>query len=310
MKKIKMKLISLVVLLSMCSGGKSTAETPKNTKKEINLSIIKNISKNDLDFFFILKNKRHKSIFINNFNMNGNGLTMHFMTKHKYPFIFYVDPANFMKLENNKKLMWSYNLKNGMFYSFKWYSNFASLQWGVGEYKSKFRSTIHTYIWKVDGKKAITYNFASKFDKKDALNFKIAKLIGVKNPYAFAFIASNNTSKKAEIPDFYSEKSRLKVKFPNGDEFVYKPKKEFKNIELAVGKSKFVKFDILKLLKESNEFSKEDFNYGISELIWEIKLDKNKVQKYTFKLLKTEKPLPKAAKTGKGYQLPIDEVIE
>ena len=100
------------------------------------------------------------------------------------------------------------------------------------------------------------------------------------------------------------------MKFPDGNEFVYQPKKEFKDIELAAGKSKFVKFDILKLLKESNEFSEEDFNYGIFELIWEIKLNDDKVQKYTFKLLKTEKTLSKAAKTGKGYKMPIDEKME
>jgi len=242
-------------------------------------------------------------------NNNSNKLLFSFPKGQKNIFIFCSNPSFFIELGSNKKIIWSYNFKSALDYSFTWHSDFASLQWDISNSKYEFGVTNHIYIWKVDGKKKQSYNFASKFDKRDALNFKIAKLVGVKNPYAFAFIASNNTAKKVEIPDFYSKNSRLKVKFPNSREFVYTPKKEPENIELAAGKSKFVKFDISKLLKKSDEFSLEDFNYGISELIWEIKLNDDKVQKYTFKLLKTEKPLPKEAQTDKGYTMPIDGKI-
>ncbi len=280
----------------------------KNHKKLASIDIINNLNNSKGTEYFFIVSAAELPIKIFPLNVNNNMTAIYFL-QNRLELGIYKDGISPIILEKKNRIIWQRKIDKRLGRYYKWKTNFTALEWFLGFYGTKFSASSHIYLWQVDDKNK-KHNFSSKFDKKNAVNFKIAKLIGVKNPYAFAFIASNNTSKKVEIPDFYSENSRLKVKFPDDSEFVYQPKKEPENIELATGKSKFVKFDIVKLLKESNEFSEEDFNYGISELIWEIKLGKGKVQKYTFKLLKTEKPLPKATKTWQGYQMPIDKVIK
>ena len=287
----------LISLITLCTTHTNASQST--------LEIIKVIDKTDTNFAFRLKSYSNFKTYP--FNANSNILAVTYSGKKITPIGCSITGNCFISIVSNIQYLWTCDIdvvlrdtcrKNN--------DNFALLEWIIMEKKL----LNYIYFWVVDGKQKETYNFTSKFNKKNAVNFKIAKLVGVKNPYAFAFIVSNNTAKKVEISDFYSENSRLKVKFPDGGEFIYQPKKDFKDIELGAGKSKFVKFDILKLLKESNEFSEKDFNYGISELIWEIKLEEDKVQKYTFKLLKTEKTWSKITKTDKGYKMPINEKIK
>ena len=59
--------------------------------------------------------------------------------------------------------------------------------------------------------------------------------------------------------------------------------------------------DLEKLLKESKDFSMDDFNYGLSELIWEIKQPDGQIITRNFYLIKFNGELPDDK--GNGYKL-------
>lgn len=112
---------------------------------------------------------------------------------------------------------------------------------------------------------------------------------------SFAFIVSNDTKDTVTLPGFYNNGNSLKVKFPDGKTFIYKLNSGLSALlTLQPGKSEYIKFDLQEMLTKSDGFSMENFNYGMSELIWEVELPDKTVITKQFKLLKTKNPLPLA----------------
>lgn len=128
-------------------------------------------------------------------------------------------------------------------------------------------------------------NFLDPYDRKKKVQYKIAKMLDGK-PLTFAFIICNRLSTGIEVPEFFTAGNVLKVKFPNGQVYTHQLDKA-DNLKLVTGESTYRKFDLEEILKQSGKYSLKDFEYGISELIWEI----NGVTR-TFYLFKTNKPMP------------------
>lgn len=138
-------------------------------------------------------------------------------------------------------------------------------------------------------------------NQKDCVFAEIIKLMDGNN-LSFALLVANHTSKKIVLTDLYGDGNQVKLKFPNGRIFTPSLKKDAKNIELKSGESKTFKIELDQLLKENKDFSMKDFEFGLTELVWEIKLDKEQTITRNFWLVKFNGELPEAH-AGSGYKL-------
>jgi hypothetical protein len=138
-------------------------------------------------------------------------------------------------------------------------------------------------------------------NQKDGIFAEIIKLMDGNN-LSFALLFANHTSKKIVLTDLYGDGNQVKLKFPNGRVFTPPLKKDAKNMELNPGESKTFKIELEQLLKESKDFSMKDFEFGLTELVWELKLDKEQAITRNFWLVKFNGELPNASE-GSGYKL-------
>jgi hypothetical protein len=138
-------------------------------------------------------------------------------------------------------------------------------------------------------------------NQKDCVFAEIIKLMDGNN-LSFALLVANHTSKKIVLTDLYGDGNQVKLKFPNGRVFSSPFKKKAKSIELKPGEIKTFKIELDQLLKESKDFSMKDFEFGLTELVWELKLDKEQAITRNFWLVKFNGELPKASE-GSGYKL-------
>ena len=93
----------------------------------------------------------------------------------------------------------------------------------------------------------------------------------------------------------------IKLKFPSGNVLCVPYENTKEKIKLQPGEQSCFTIDLEKLLKESKAFSMEDFNYGLSELIWEIKQPDGQIITRNFYLIKFNGELPDDK--GNGYKL-------
>ena len=131
-------------------------------------------------------------------------------------------------------------------------------------------------------------------NQKDCVFAEIIKLIDGNN-LSFALLVSNHTSQKIVFFDLYGDGNQVKLKFPNGRVFSSPFKKKAKSIELKPGEIKTFKIELDQLLKESKDFSMKDFEFGLTELVWELKLDKEQAITRNFWLVKFNGELPNAS---------------
>ena len=125
------------------------------------------------------------------------------------------------------------------------------------------------------------------------------------NNLSFALLVANHTFKKIVFSDLYGNGNQVKLKFPNGRIFTPPLKKDAKNMELNPGESKTFKIELDQLLKESKDFSMKDFEYGLTELVWEIKLDKEQAITRNFWLVKFNGKLPRSLDSGYKLDGPL-----
>ena len=138
-------------------------------------------------------------------------------------------------------------------------------------------------------------------NQKDGIFAEIIKLMDGNN-LSFALLFANHTSKKIVLTDLYGDGNQVKLKFPNGRVFTPPFKKDAKNMELNPGESKTFKIELDQLLKENKDFSMKDFEFGLTELVWEMKLDKEHAITRNFWLVKFNGELPEAH-ADSGYKL-------
>ena len=138
-------------------------------------------------------------------------------------------------------------------------------------------------------------------NQKDCVFAEIIKLMDGNN-LSFALLVANHTSKKIVLTDLYGDGNQVKLKFPNGRVFTPPLKKDAKNMELNPGESKTFKIELEQLLKESKDFSMKDFEFGLTEFVWELKLDKGQAISRNFWLVKFNGELPEAH-ADSGYKL-------
>ena len=138
-------------------------------------------------------------------------------------------------------------------------------------------------------------------NQKDCVFAEIIKLMDGNN-LSFALLVANHTSKKIVLTDLYGDGNQVKLKFPNGRVFSSPFKKKAKSIELKPGEIKTFKIELDQLLKESKDFSMKDFEFGLTELVLELKLDKEQAITRNFWLVKFNGELPNASE-GSGYKL-------
>ncbi len=266
---------------------------------------------NDDEMIFFLINNRTTSFKTTYFNSDKNMIIAGNTPNDNISLGVFKDPPLIVESAPYSKNIWSNIIFKNNRRIQRFRNEFVNIGWYCGEIGKKTHGNVIFYMWgaELHNEKNPVPDFRSQYDQKDALNFKIAKLLDGKC-LSFAFIASNNTSTAATLPGFHSSSNRLKVKFPDGKTFVYQPSATAKDLTLSPGKSEFVKFDLEDLLSQTKEFSMDNFNYGISELIWEIELPDKTVVTRQFKLLKTKNPLPPEAKTGKGYIMDINTPLQ
>lgn len=122
----------------------------------------------------------------------------------------------------------------------------------------------------INNKKTLTMNdiLNQNIDKtKNDLVFRIVQLVD-DNPFSFALLAINHTDKEIDL----SGRNTLSIRFPNGKKCssLY-PAIERKMI-LSPRENKIVKIDVKKLIESKDDFSLSDFEYGLSEMVWSIKM--------------------------------------
>ena len=289
----------LIAALFACMLGGVTASA--EDARKIEQFIAKNIDGSNSDFSFICQNSTDSSYYVDEFLTGGNRLNLSTETKivnlavAKYPaqvhhllykcyfvnYDIFFSAIRTKELQKQKKaIVLSWNIRN--------LEEEEALSW---DYSRKIYLS-----WNIDS----NMDFFHK-NQKDGIFAEIIKLMDGNN-LSFALLVANHTSKKIVLTDLYGDGNQVKLKFPNGRVFSSPFKKKAKSIELKPGESKTFKIELDQLLKESKDFSMKDFEFGLTELVWELKLDKEQAITRNFWLVKFNGELPNASE-GSGYKL-------
>ena len=192
-----------------------------------------------------------------------------------------------------------------------WIDNAEIIQSAIRDYTNNINKNVLKLQWNMSADKKYHANFIYfiKDPSKEILKIKntednyikydIFSIINTSH-LSFAFIAQNLNNGK----EFFIKNSTVKLKFPSGKFFIIFQENSDEKIELQPGGQSCFTIDLEKLLKESKEFSMEDFNYGLSELIWEIKQPDGQVITRNFYLIKFNGELPDDK--DNGYKLDGD----
>ena len=213
------------------------------------------------------------------------------------------------KIPAMRRIVYTANINSIANFVKEWRTPFALIFW-ILDYSGR-KGTFDIpdcNIWNPSIRTSIVSS-SVKFHARGRFKFKIFKLVDGKDA-SFALVAINDSKQEVKIPGILSPASKIKIKFPDGKIFTYFDKSKGQEaLRLKPGESKYIKFDIYKLLDKTNEFSPDSFNYGMSELIWEVTMPDKSIITNSFYLLKTEKPLPEIAKT-KGYLMDVNKMLK
>ena len=285
--------VFLIAVLFACMLGGLAASAAEEARK-IEQFIAKNIDGTISDFSLFYRNTTDSELRIDAFSTANHYLSLG-TEKGNYIYTAYIDPPRFYAISNdyhfiNHNIFEEKEIKNEL----RTKMNSGVLSWHI-THQSKEPAQIY-----LSG--AINSNM-DLFHKnqKDCVFAEIIKLIDGNN-LSFALLVSNHTSQKIVFFDLYGDGNQVKLKFPNGRLFSSPFKKNAKSIELKPGESKTFKIELEQLLKESKDFSMKDFEFGLTEFVWELKLDKEKVFTRNFWLVKFNSALPTAYKAT-GYKL-------
>ncbi|MEG2076748.1 MAG: hypothetical protein RRY34_09620, partial [Victivallaceae bacterium] len=139
------------------------------------------------------------------------------------------------------------------------------------------------------------------------ISCRIAKNVS-SEPLGFTLLISNGLPERVSLPDFNTGDSRIKIKFPSGKIFNAPVSDSNKKIILRPNGTAYCFINLETLLQQSKDFNMKDFEFGLSELIWELTLPDGSVNRQNFYLIKFSVPLP--GYTGYGFKLngPLDDV--
>ena len=257
--------------------------------------IAKNIDGRASNFSFVYKNSSNSTVSLDAFLVNAHQLS------------FSTDKRTF-DLGNYEYPTRHYSVVPGVYFiNYDFFSSSLMtshlqkekkpmvLSWNM-RYKRDYYSSQICLAWSTDSPMDI---FLKK--KQNGIYAEIIKLMDGNN-LSFALLVANHTSKKFVLTDLYGDRNQVRLKFPNGRIFTPPLKKDAKNMELNPGENKTFKIELDQLLKENKDFSMKDFEYGLTELVWEIKPDKEQTVAHNFWLVKFNGELPKADE-GTGYTL-------
>ncbi len=261
--------------------------------KQISTTICKVIDEKDDSFVFMVENISGKPFETYRFKISGNNLYLKFQNNEEM--ICLGSHASLLRpfvIPVLKKIIWYDNVNFIYGGAYKWERNFAVLDWSITSIRSIDWHRKYVYLWRL-GKGKL--DFTNVLDKKNAVNFKLAKILDGK-PLTFALIISNDCEKEISVPDFLSSGNKVTIKFPDGKTVSHFFKKnDGKFFKLLPRQSIYLKFDISEFLKKSKNFSMQNFNYGISEFQWQVTMPDKSETVSKIGLLKTEKPLSKKA---------------
>ena len=240
---------------------------------DLYLDIAKLIDDKDDSFVFTSFYNGKRAFKTNQFQVNLNNLYQYYSNGQKICLGTHKKNAPELAINSMKKESWFASAKP----SANLESNFATLLWTVTSIGKPAKLNEFIYFWNPKIKPD-EFNFQSQYDRDDSLNFKIAKLMDGKS-LTFAFIVTNSKKESVKLSNFFTSKNVLKLKFPDGKIFSYMINdKNTEELLLEPGKSKYIKFNIAEILNKQTDWSMKNFNYGISEIIWELELpDKTKI---------------------------------
>ena len=268
--------------------------------------IAKNVDGQHSQFSFFFLNSTDSNYLVDAFQCGGNYLCL--TTKNRvYVFAYDTDPAVVIPIrQGNYFVNYNFISEASILSDVQNYPMIISWHIDLHNQNYHFLNRIDAEIYLA---KTMDLNM-DFFHKKqeDGVFAEIIKLMDGNN-LSFALLVANHTSRKIVLTDFYGDGNQVKLKFPNGRIFTPPLKKDAKNMELKPGESKTFKIELDQLLKGNKDFSMKDFEYGLTELVWEIKLDKEQVITRNFWLVKFNGELPEAHASS-GYKLDGPLIME
>ena len=266
--------------------------------------IAKNIDEEMLGFSLFYKNNTNSDFLVEAFLVGGHCIilstekTQEIINRYKDPAVVYsIAPGNYCI---------NYNLSHNLLSEANKEKESTVLSWCISNLDKRVHWNYLSQIY-LSGTINSNMDFFHK-KQKDGVFAEIIKLMDGNN-LSFALLVANHTSRKIVLTDFYGDGNQVKLKFPNGRIFTPPLKKDAKNMELKPGESKTFKIELDQLLKGNKDFSMKDFEYGLTELVWEIKLDKEQVITRNFWLVKFNGELPEAHASS-GYKLDGPLIME
>ncbi len=219
---------------------------------------------------FMIGNNTEKDLWIERFLIGSNLLTFDLKDKQKGIGIYAgpdkcytVIPANTWSIEYRsfEEIKKNLLLQN-------WTIPFCTMFWTFYGLNSEMDIGLGK-IYFIAADPQEPYDFSSRFDDPDSVNLKIAKVVDDEH-YSFAAIISNNTRNDIVIDDFRSGDTRLKIRFPDGKEYVFPGKAGAKKLTVPAGNSVYQFFNLEEVLRSGDDCSMENLRYGISELSLEL----------------------------------------
>ena len=191
---------------------------------------------------------------------------------------------------------WTWNYKIIEFYINRndWRESLLTMQWSV----QNLANSEKTYF----SNQLVFFNSkgGNLHINNGSINYCINRPIS-DDKLSVKVIVANDTKAAVKVAPFNTINNSFEVKFPSGREFKVPITTADAELDLQSGDNAIYEIDFEKLLKESKDFSMDDFNYGLSELIWEIKQPDGQIITRNFYLIKFNGELPDD--NGNGYKL-------
>jgi len=247
-----------------------------------NIQIIaKNIDNDGNTFSFIFCNQDSELIKTTRFLTNKNSLQLN-DTKTYIDLGVMKDPPLMIELDSYYLIWPVENVLPIEYLRRKNFLNFFNMTWIL-------YSDTHKYV------SSPVYFYDSRISEKFSPivneSYVIAKNVD-DNALSFSLIIFNNFEADMEVDGFFNTKNSVSIKFSNGRIYTIPVNPLSQKILLKPGESYIENINFEELLTNSDNFSMEDFEYGLSELVWTLTLADGQVITRNFWLIKYNNDAP------------------
>ncbi len=262
---------------NICKNYKATCQLNKRLQQlnDLDMIIAKQIDNSSTSFLLIFSNQSP-----NNFHIGELFSASNYLSINNDYYKENTNAGKSLEIKPNEKYQWPIDFDLEKFKHDK--ADLLTIKWTLGKINSPLPNIFSEYLFALSNFNESDNLFLTQ---NDSAMLMIVKLLD-EQPLSFVLIVHNITSNEIKLPNFFTENNRVEIFFPDGRIFKAPSKGISDYFSLAPNETKTIKIDLEKLLSESNKYSMDNFNFGISKLTWTMKKSDDEIVEKNFYLAK------------------------